>query len=150
MVTVAATTRVAATPDAVFDVVDTPENHERFSPSLSSVYAVRTVEGGGHRALYTYRLFGIPLTGSVEAVEHERPARLRFALRGGVDGEMDWQFEADGAETVVTCEATFTVPGGALASLLEPLVRRYNQQELEETLANLAEMVRTTEPTTPP
>jgi carbon monoxide dehydrogenase subunit G len=145
MVTVAATTRVGAAPQEVFDVVDTPANHARFSPSLSSVYAVEEVENGGHRALYTYRLFGLALTGSVEAVQHERPRRLRFALRGGIDGEMDWGFEADGAETVVTCEATFTVPGGMAASLLEPVVRRYNQRELEETLGNLGKMLRTAE-----
>ena len=145
MVTVSATARLAATPDAVFDIVDTPKNHQRLSPSLSSVYDVDALDGGGHRALYTYRLFGVPLPGSVEVVEHDRPTRLRVALRGGVDGEMDWRFAADGAGTVVTCEATFTVPGGMLASLFEPVVRRYNQQELEETLGNLGEMLRTTE-----
>ena len=141
MVTVAATTWVGAAPQEVFDVVDTPANHARFSPSLSSVYAVEEVENGGHRALYTYRLFGLALTGSVEAVQHERPRRLRFALRGGIDGEMDWGFEAADGGTLVTCEATFTVPGGPLASLLEPLVRAYTQREVEATLSRLGSMV---------
>jgi hypothetical protein len=50
---------------------------------------------------------------------------------------MDWRLrEVDGG-TRVTCEATFTVPGGPLATLFDPVVRVYNERELDETLARL-------------
>jgi carbon monoxide dehydrogenase subunit G len=139
MVSVATTERVSAPPEAVFTFLDTPANHERISPSIASVHDVEPLDGGGHRAGYTYRLFGVPLRGTVEAVTHQPPERLRFALRGGVDGEMDWRLRPDGEGTTVTCEATFSVPGGPLATLLDPVVRWYNQRELDETLRRLRE-----------
>ncbi len=141
MVTVSASERVSAPPKDVFAFLDTPSNHERISPSLSSVHDVEPLPDGGHRAGYTYRLFGLPLRGSVEVATHRPPRRIRFELRGGVDGEMDWRLDADGDGTLVTCEATFTVPGGPLARLFDPVVRAYNERELDETLSRLRRSV---------
>jgi carbon monoxide dehydrogenase subunit G len=141
MVTVSSTERVAASPEAVFAFLDTPPNHERISPSISSVHDVERLPEGGHRAGYTYRLFGIPLRGTVEAVTHDPPRRLRFTLRGGVDGEMDWRLQPREGGTLVTCEATFTVPGGPVATLLNPVVRAYNQRELDATLDRLRDLL---------
>jgi carbon monoxide dehydrogenase subunit G len=138
MVTVSATTQVAASPDRVFAFVDTPANHERISPSIASVHDVEPLDIGGHRAAYTYRMVGVPLGGEIEVVRHDPPRRLTFEIRGGIDGEMDWRFAPSEAGTRVTCEATFVVPGGALGSVVEPVVRAYNQRELDRTLANLA------------
>jgi carbon monoxide dehydrogenase subunit G len=137
MVCVSTTERVAAAPEEVFAFLDTPANHERISPSISSVHGVTPLDDGGHRAGYTYQLFGIPLRGTVEAAVHDPPTRLQFSLDGGIDGLMDWRIESDGSGTTVTCEATFEVPGGPLAALFAPLVRWYNQRELDGTLANL-------------
>ena len=137
MTTVSATVRVPVPPKRVFDYLDTPANHERISPSIASVHDVEPRPDGGHRAGYTYRLFGIPLRGTVEAVTHEPPTRLRFALSGRIEGTMDWRLQPADEGTTVTCEATFTVPGGPLAALLDPVVRRYNQRELDRTLSTL-------------
>ena len=142
MPTVSASVHVSASPDRVFDVLDTPKNHERISPSISSVHDVEPVQSGGHRAGYTYRLFGIPLRGTVEAVVHDPPTRIQFALRGHVEGTMDWRLQAIDGGTRVTCEATFTVPGGPIATLFDPVVRWYNGRELDETLTRLRAAVR--------
>ena len=120
MVTVSASERVSASSEAVFAFLDTPSNHERISPSLSSVHDAEPLPDGGHRAGYTYRLFGLPLRGSVETVTHDPPHRLRFELRGGIDGEMDWRLEADRDGTLVTCEATFDGSGRSAGSALRP------------------------------
>lgn len=142
MPTVSASVHVSASPGRVFDVLDTPKNHERISPSISSVYNVEPLQSGGHRAGYTYRLFGIPLRGTVEAVRHDPPVRIQFALRGHVEGTMDWRLRPiDGGGTRVTCEATFTVPGGPIATLFDPVVRWYNDRELDETLTRLQSIV---------
>jgi hypothetical protein len=50
---------------------------------------------------------------------------------------MHWRVEPEADGAVVTCEASFEVPGGPLAALFGPLIRAYNQRELDATLANL-------------
>jgi carbon monoxide dehydrogenase subunit G len=137
MITVSSDVRVTAGPDRVFAFLDTPANHERLSPSIASVHDAEPLDGGGHRAAYTYRMVGVSLAGEIETTRHEPPERLTFAIRGGIDGEMDWRIESADDGALVTCEATFEVPGGALGSVVEPVVRAYNQRELDETLANL-------------
>jgi carbon monoxide dehydrogenase subunit G len=143
MVSVSTVERVSAAPEDVFAFLDTPANHERISPSIISVHDVEPLDGGGHRAAYRYRMVGVTLSGEIEAIRHDPPKRLTFAIRGGIDGEMDWRLDPEDGGTRVTCEATFEVPGGALGSVVEPVVRRYNQRELDETLANLAEALAT-------
>jgi carbon monoxide dehydrogenase subunit G len=137
MVSVSTIERVAADPERVFDFLDTPANHERISPSITSVHDVEPLDGGGHRAAYTYRMVGVPLSGEIEVIRHDPPRRLTFAISGGIDGEMDWRIDPDDDGSLVTCEATFVVPGGALGSAVQPVIRAYNQRELDETLANL-------------
>jgi carbon monoxide dehydrogenase subunit G len=137
MLSVSTVERVSAPPAEVFAFLDTPANHERISPSIAAVRDVEPLDGGGHRAAYDYRMVGVTLSGEIEAIRHEPPSRLTFAIRGGIDGEMDWRIDAEGVGSVVTCEATIEVPGGALGSIVEPVVRRYNQRELDATLANL-------------
>ncbi|WP_318569686.1 SRPBCC family protein [Salinigranum marinum] len=137
MVSVSTIERVSVAPERVFAFLDTPANHERISPSIASVHDVEPLESGGHRAAYTYRMVGVTLGGEIEVVAHDPPRRLRFAITGGIDGEMDWRIDADPEGALVTCEATFEVPGGAFGSVVEPVVRAYNQRELDRTLANL-------------
>jgi hypothetical protein len=54
---------------------------------------------------------------------------------------MDWRLQPREGETLVTCEATFTVPGGPVATLLNPVVRAYNQRELDATLDRLRDLL---------
>jgi len=58
-------------------------------------------------------------------------------MDGGLEGELTFDIEADGDGSWVTYTAEYTIPGQVIAKVVEPFVRRYNEGELQSTLANL-------------
>ena len=127
-------------PEAVFEYMDVPENQGRISPRLSGVETVGTLDNGGKRATYTYRLFGLSFEGEVRGVVHEPPERIVFELSGDIDGRIEWEFEPVDAGTRLTYTATYDLGlPWPVRLLLAPVTDRFNRRELEATLRNLAD-----------
>ena len=127
-------------PEAVFEYMDVPENQARISPRLSTVETTGTLDSGGKRARYIYRLFGLSFEGDVRGVEHRPPERIVFEMTGDIDGRIEWGFEPVEGGTRVTYTATYDLGLPPLLDrLLGPLADRFNRRELETTLENLAE-----------
>jgi carbon monoxide dehydrogenase subunit G len=124
--------------EAVFEFMDIPENQARLSPRLSSVRTLGTLDGGGKRASYTYRLFGLSFTGEVRGVDHEPPERIVFEMVGDIEGRIEWHFEPADGGTRVTYTADYDLGLPALLErLARPLTTRFNRRELLKTLENL-------------
>ena len=123
---------------AVFEFMDVPENQARISPRLSTVETVGVLDGGGKRARYVYRLFGVSFDGEVRGVEHDPPERVVFELTGDIEGRLEWRFgDADGG-TRVTYAADYDLGlPRVVGRLVAPLAARLNHRELERTLENL-------------
>jgi carbon monoxide dehydrogenase subunit G len=135
-----ATTVIDRPPEAVFEYMDVPENQARISPRLSSVETLGTLDTGGKRASYTYRLFGLSFDGEVRGIEHEPPERIVFELTGDIEGRIEWTFEPVERGTRVTYAVTYDLDlPPLLGRLLGPLADRFNRRELETTLENLNE-----------
>ncbi|PSQ04469.1 SRPBCC family protein [Halobacteriales archaeon QS_6_71_20] len=141
MVSVSRTVRVNAPVEETFTYVDEPENHVEMTPSIAEVSNVEPLENGGKRLDYTYKMVGVPLTGSLEAVEYEPDERIVFEMDGDLSGTLTWEFEADGDATRVTYAAEYDLPDGVLKSVAEPFAVRYNERELRTTLANLRDRI---------
>ncbi len=125
-------------PEAVFEYMDVPENQGRISPRLSGVETVGTLDNGGKRATYTYRLFGLSFEGEVRGVVHEPPERIVFELSGDIDGRIEWAFEPVDGGTRLTYTATYDLGlPWPVRLLLAPVTDRFNRRELEATLRNL-------------
>ena len=135
-----ATIVVDRPPEAVFEYMDVPENQARISPRLSVVETIGTLDNGGKRARYTYRLFGLSFDGEVRGVEHEPPERIVFEMTGDIEGRIEWTFEPTVGGTEVTYAASYDLGlPPVLDRLFAPLADRFNRRELETTLENLAE-----------
>jgi carbon monoxide dehydrogenase subunit G len=135
-----ATTVIDRPPVAVFEYMDVPENQARISPRLAAVETTGTLDTGGKRATYTYRLFGLSFEGEVRGVEHRPPDRIAFEMTGDIDGRIEWTFEPVDGGTEVTYTAAYDLGLPPLVDrLLGPLADRFNRRELEATLRNLAE-----------
>ena len=125
-------------PEAVFEYMDVPENQARISPRLSGVETVGTLDNGGKRATYTYRLFGLSFRGEVRGVVHDPPERIVFELSGDIDGRIEWEFETVEGGTRVTYTASYDLGlPTPVGWLLSPLAARVNRRELEATIRNL-------------
>ncbi len=126
--------------EAVFEYMDVPENQARISPRLSAVETVGTLDNGGKRARYTYRLFGLGFEGEVRGVEHDPPERIVFEMTGDIEGRIEWTFEPTPEGTRVTYAASYDLGlPPVLDRVLAPVADRFNRRELEATLDNLAE-----------
>ena len=125
-------------PEAVFEYMDVPENQGRISPRLSGVETVGTLDNGGKRATYTYRLFGLSFEGEVRGVVHDPPERIVFELSGDIDGRIEWDFEPVDGGTRLTYTATYDLGlPWPVQWLVSPLTTRFNRRELEATLQHL-------------
>lgn len=131
-------------PGTAFEYMDVPEHQAEISPSLSSVETVEKLSNGGKRAAYTYRMAGVGLNGEVEAIAHDPPEHIVFEMSGGIEGTVEWSFEADDDGVRVGYAADYHLPVPVLDRLAEPFVRAYNRRELETTLENLKTRLETT------
>jgi len=121
----------------VFAYMDDPANQPEITPSLTRSEPLAERADGSKRVAYTYGLGGITLEGEIDAVEYEPESRIVWEMTGDLEGEIEWTFAGTDDGTLVTYAAAYDVPLGVFERLAEPFVERYNQRELETTLANL-------------
>ena len=137
MVSVADDSVIDATPERVFEFLDEPANHRTITPAINEISNVEPLDNGGKELDFTYRLVAVPVSGHLVQTVHDRPHQHRFAMEGGLSGELGFEIETVDGGSRVTYSATYSIPGHIISRVVEPFVRRYNRSELEATLANL-------------
>ena len=137
---------VSASPDTVFETLDDPETHATISPSISDIRNVEPTDNDGKELAYTYRLAGVPIDGRLVQTVHNPPHQHVFAMEGGLTGAITLDIEPVDEGTRVTYSAEYAVPGRVIARVIEPMVRWYNERELESTLENLETLLTEQEP----
>jgi carbon monoxide dehydrogenase subunit G len=121
----------------VFDYLDRPGSHAEVTPSLAESERVESLDNGGKRVRYVYRMAGISREGYLTETTHEDGERMVFEMSGGITGEIDISFETVDEGTRVTYSATYDLPGRVVAAVAEPVARRFNRRQLRKTLDNL-------------
>jgi len=138
MVTVRDSVHLRAPRQQVFALLDEPERQSSFTASLKESTLVERLSNGGARARYVFSVLGIDLEGEVEATDYDPPSRIVWAMRGDLRGTIRWYLDPDGGGTRFTYAATYQVPGPrCLRSLTRPIVRRYNERVLRQTMDTL-------------
>lgn len=128
---------VSASPKTVFEILDDPETHAEITPSISDIRNVTSRSNGGKELEYTYRLAGVPIDGRLVQTIHDPPTQHVFALEGGITGAITLDIESVEEGTQVTYSAEYAIPGRVISRVIEPVVRWYNERELESTMENL-------------
>lgn len=137
MTEVRTTVSIDAQPEDVFAYMDDPHNQVEITPSLTEVRDIEELPNGGKRLGYTYQMAGVGLDGTMETTEYEPAERVVFEMTGAIDGTIEWTFETENGTTRVTYTAEYDLPVPVLDRVVEPFAVRYNERELETTLANL-------------
>lgn len=139
MISARDTIHVDADIDTVFEFMDDPHNHAAVTPRLTDVRDIERLENGGKQLSFTYRMAGIGVDGDLVQTVHEPNERMRFEMRGRLEGTIDLVFEAAGDGTELTYAAEYDLPDSVFTSLGEPVIRRFNERQLRATLENVAE-----------
>ncbi|ADJ14881.1 bacterio-opsin linked product [Halalkalicoccus jeotgali B3] len=126
-----------ARPERVFEYMGSPENHLNVMPSLQRIENVEAVPSGGHRGKFRFKMVGIPIDGRFEDVEFVPHERRVYEMSGEIEGSMHYTFEPENGGTRFTCVMDVAFPSKVLDTVLRPVVRKYNEREVETMLANL-------------
>lgn len=125
MATIERSIVIEAPLEKVFDYMDYPPHQAEMLPN------------GGSRSDWTYKMFGVKLEGSVEAVEYGPNEKIFFEMTGSIGGRISWTFEERNNAKEVTYHADYALPIPRLGEPLTELAAGYNEREVEATLANL-------------
>lgn len=139
MLTVREHIDVNAPVEAVFAYMDEPRHQPEITPSLTHSHLLERLPNGGSRARYTYRILGLSFSGEVRATDYVPNERIVWSMDGDLHGTIRWYFQTLNDErSRFTYAATYALPGPSLLRpLLKPLVRRYNEREVNALLRRL-------------
>lgn len=128
-------------PEAIFDVIDTPDRYFEISPSLKENRGAEPNPGGGHDVGYVFEMNGQSLTGTVRVQQHDRPRHLIWHMEGDLAGRIEWDLNPTDDGCDVTYCVEYQPPEDLLEQAGSEAVTLYNQQEVEQTLENLRDIL---------
>ena len=131
------TITIDAPVEKVFGYIADPANLPEIWPSLLEVKGVEQLPGGGSKFRWTYKMAGVRVEGTSEAIEFVVNQRTVSKNEGGVSSTITWVFEPEDGGTKVTNAVDYTVHLPVLRKLAESFLVRINQNEGDALLANL-------------
>jgi carbon monoxide dehydrogenase subunit G len=134
------TTEIAAPPERVYDVVMDPSQLEHWVTIHESL--IDAPEGAlnrGSKLTQQLKLAGRRFNVRWTVVEDERPSRVVWEGRGPVASwaRVIYELRPNQSGTSFSYANEFHLPGGPLARLAEPAVRRVTTKELDGSLERL-------------
>lgn len=141
MLTITNQTTVDAPPKVVFGLVNTPSESVRSGQS-QTFSNIKQLDNGGHEYDYTFRMVGVPLSGTVRTVAHDAPRELRLSYTGDINARITFSFaQAAVDQTHFEAAAEYDIPNTVVEAVAGPVIERYNQRELDGFIQNTRERV---------
>ncbi|MFT4931299.1 MAG: carbon monoxide dehydrogenase subunit G [Natronomonas sp.] len=123
--------------ERIIGFLEEPRNHVRMSPGLISIETTGDEDGDGWSGRYVYKLAGVRLEGTVDAVERDVPSRLVHELSGAIEGRVQATLETRDDGTTIDYTAEYDLPRTVLAVVPEATATAYVRRDLECALENL-------------
>lgn len=135
--------RIDASPEAVFDYIDTWQNAMRYLRRVDRWELADPETGTGVGAVFRIGVQAGPthLDGRLQVTEHERPTRIAFRSLDGPRVEGSWTITPDGDASDVVLHASYELPGGILGRVVGSFVSRNAQSDLDASLRTLKQLV---------
>jgi uncharacterized membrane protein len=128
---------IEAPVEKVFAFLEDKTHLPEIWPSMIEVGDEETLESGGKRFHWVYKMAGMKFEGTTEETEFERNKRILGVSKKAIENEMAWTFDSHNGGTEVTFEATYHVPVPLVGKIAEPLLAKMNEGEADLVLANL-------------
>jgi uncharacterized membrane protein len=123
--------------EKVFGYFDEPANHLEIWPGWIEVTDVQRLPNGGFGFRWMYKMAGIRLEGTTQTIEHVPNQRIVGKSKGTIETTQIFTFQPEDGGTKVTFEIDYTLPIPLLGRLVEAVVVKQNQREVELVAANL-------------
>ncbi len=130
--------------ERVWEFLTQPKNLPGIWPSMVEVRNVQRRADGWNAFDWTYKMAGLRFHGHAAPVEIRKNERMVMHNESGIPSTFRWTFEGRGATTVVTCEATYSLPTPVVGRIAEAVLVRFNEHELEAVLVNAKATLETT------
>lgn len=121
----------------IFDYLTDPQHLPDIWPSMVEVSHVERKPDGAHSFDWVYKMAGLNFKGHADTTEVERNKRVVSKNEKGIQSTFYWTYEPRGAETKVTMEVEYELPGKLLGKLAGPVISKVNAREAETLLNNL-------------
>lgn len=123
--------------EKAFSYLDSPKNHEQFTPSLKDVRNKEELDNGGKKVDFTYSILALQFTGQLKEIERENMSRMLFEMSGDINGEIEIEISSKDEKTEISYIGRYDLLDGLAKKILSPAIKRYNDREVEKILDNI-------------
>lgn len=123
--------------ERAFSYLDSPKNHERFTPSLKDIRNKEELDNGGKKVNFTYSILGLQFTGQLREIERENMSRMLFEMSGDIEGEIEIEVSPTDGETEISYCGRYDLLDGLAGKILSPAIKRYNDRQVAKILNNI-------------
>jgi uncharacterized protein YndB with AHSA1/START domain len=124
-------------PQQVFEFFKEPEHLPEIWPSMIEVTNVETLENGGYRYHWMYKMAGKKFTGTTTTEKFVPFERIVEHSDSEFDSTFDWKFTPYDGGTKVELFADYKLPKTLLGTFSEPFLAKLNEREADLVLTNL-------------
>ena len=133
MSTIHKTVEIRAPAAQIFSFLAQPDHLPEIWPNLIAVRDVEQKPDGGHRFGWVYKMAGLRVHGHSETVAIEPNHLLVDKSDRGLPNTFRWTYEPKDGSTQVTLDVEYQAP----FRMAEPILRRINEHDADQLLANL-------------
>ena len=137
VVTIGEGITVNAPIEKVFSYLSDPSNLSEFWPGLVSVADVKSLQDGGYRANWEYKMAGRLFKGTGEYTEIVPNKSLVIETTGDIRSVLTWIFSSQAGRTRVSLVIKYKIPIPLIGKLAEAIILKMNEQELSLMMSNL-------------
>lgn len=140
MPTIHEAARINASVEQVWRHLTTEADILRWFEGLDTLQLSTDYPAIGATQTWTYKVMGMELKGTNTVVTSEPGARLAYTMDGLLSGT--WNFVLAAADSGVQLDVTldYTIAGGVLGKLAEPVVQQMNAANARKSIENLKRM----------
>lgn len=94
----------------------------------------------GSALKWTYKVAGIEFKGTQTVLAVTPGEVIRYQLDGLITGTQDWRISESPSGLQLTVDVTYSMSGGVLGKLAEPVVHQMNVSNGKKSLSNLKQL----------
>jgi uncharacterized membrane protein len=123
--------------EKIFAYLNCPSNLPLIWPSLFEIKNEIPLTNGGHSFRWTYKMGGLPFTGTGECIVMTPNLLLVYQINGILNGEITFAFQSNHIRTKVNVFARYQIPSSLLNLLSETIIIKMNEREGAIIMDNL-------------